>query len=992
MANSEASMNSLLAYSRFELNLESELLMLSLELISGSFETEPLLLLGQPKKSADDGKSAVRQTFQVGIRTQIAWLAFLAYAGPRLDSEMPDWSYGHRLYRSAWIEGEGKSKRVRIGPYRSSGSNFYRVWSHSWPLFKRHILFTYLRISNRKENLTEDISEEDLPWYQLEMSRPAGERLKYLSKDFWTGGSKSIYWASLDIAQFYPSLAISKAKDSILRAIPELDDASRRVLDALCEFRVDVDKSDKLQVNKIKFAEDGSFTKIPTGLFVSGFLANCAMLRLDKTVDQYVQAARVAHFRYVDDHFILSPSFKHLEEWIKRYRAMVQDEFNFELDFKLEKTGPEALRYYLWELKKGDAEAFGDEESNLALASSKYSKKPYDHARGREASRIDPDNLRPVITNTIERISNIASTRFDVMDMEDRERAFLEIRSLIDSELPEEEIKTDTRLSFSGSMLAKLATWGFPFVKIDGKSDANRELREFEQENERLTELLRLRVMRQCPDKVRLWEKYIRVAAITGRSITPLLTDISNTQKGSPSGALFLGIFCEQLFLREVLRAVNKLLSSQSSLWQQRNAKEFIDRNAGVTFLNDELRSAASGFPSILLAGQVTWSVAGLLLATYPLQRYDALSRKLLKRARARYSNKLVDISLPPERLDEVAAFIIQSMNGGAHFGELESSVREALEDLDENDPFESFLVAATKKVLTYGKEIPEIGKVIEALVWEGEKHARARWPLESTKISKGLELLSGDGEGKVSLFKWQQSLRANSSTDAFDPRLGEWTALAFIKKLVDMQCRRTTPPDILPHPANVFVSAELLSERPSSWEQWKQTLQASDVLQAIPNNILDSRYVFSEQPATFESYIRSLVIILLGLIRQDFRWNSSFDYSDKRREFDRQFSFEISMLGMSTTTREIMASVLSSKNRETLNFLANGVFEGGVVADDTLYDYPPISSIEDFKNAIESAMGELERFQQSARDRRCVQLVPVDLARRQKLVGAEDA
>src|SRR5690606_32757261 len=64
---------------------------------------------------------------------------------------------------------------------------------------------------------------------------------------------------------------------------------------------------------------------IPTGLFVGGFLANVAMLSLDLKVDALLgENRRIAHFRFVDDHEVLSYDFEELCNWIAGYAELLE--------------------------------------------------------------------------------------------------------------------------------------------------------------------------------------------------------------------------------------------------------------------------------------------------------------------------------------------------------------------------------------------------------------------------------------------------------------------------------------------------------------------------------------------------------------------------------------------------------------------------------------------------------------------------------------------
>jgi hypothetical protein len=124
----------------FELDLERQLNLMATDFSELSYRLRPLALLPQPKKPDENGSPRLRQSFHVSVRDQVAWIALVNVVGPMLDSKMPAWSYGHRLYKAAWFEHshEGPS-HLELGPYRHSSGNLYRRFKHSWPLFRRHI-------------------------------------------------------------------------------------------------------------------------------------------------------------------------------------------------------------------------------------------------------------------------------------------------------------------------------------------------------------------------------------------------------------------------------------------------------------------------------------------------------------------------------------------------------------------------------------------------------------------------------------------------------------------------------------------------------------------------------------------------------------------------------------------------------------------------------------------------------------------------------------
>ena len=60
---------------------------------------------------------------------------------------------------------------------------------------------------------------------------------------------------------------------------------------------------------------------------------------------QQVHRRQIAHFRYVDDHTVLSPNFDSLKEWLNDYAAKLKELTGCRL--KNEKTEPQLFRLYL---------------------------------------------------------------------------------------------------------------------------------------------------------------------------------------------------------------------------------------------------------------------------------------------------------------------------------------------------------------------------------------------------------------------------------------------------------------------------------------------------------------------------------------------------------------------------------------------------------------------------------------------------------------------
>ena len=317
----------------FELNLDQELRGIRRDFEAGNFRTQPIRLLPQPKRPDFAGKPRMRQSFQVSVRDQVAWISLVNVVGPALDQKMPAWSYGHRLYRAAWYEDDSLgNSRLNIGPYRHTNSNLYRKFKHSWPLFRRHISLTARKMSTGTINKNElDHGDRQALEHAIEFSRVT-DRLSYLEDSYWSQSydireRNRIYYASFDLEKFYPnvsSASILRSMDQTLAGFAE-DIEFRSLVAKMLDFEVNVKGlSEALLASVDPPTRPGRLNGLPTGLMVAGFLANVALLPVDKEVEEEIHQKRsFAQFRFVDDHSILAFDFDAMLEQIRRYGSLL---------------------------------------------------------------------------------------------------------------------------------------------------------------------------------------------------------------------------------------------------------------------------------------------------------------------------------------------------------------------------------------------------------------------------------------------------------------------------------------------------------------------------------------------------------------------------------------------------------------------------------------------------------------------------------------------
>jgi len=272
-----------------------------------------------------------RAYFQVAFRDQVAWTAVVNVVGPIVDANMPAWSYGNRLFRSIWVQPDPDGvRRRKIGHYRHASGHLYLPFGQSWPVFRRHVyLTTRAMVSRTKLPELDERTKEEM---DLQEQLAAEHRCPFLMQEYWRGrrppGKQEwLYWCSVDLEKFYPTVRLSVVHDNIVRQLPEQwrSDASR-LLESMLRFRLNLNEWTNDDLDKMGIRSGTrSFRHIPTGLYVAGFLANAGLLSVDRDVVKHLKDHSVAHFRFVDDHIVLAYTFDDLVAWVRQYMTILAD-------------------------------------------------------------------------------------------------------------------------------------------------------------------------------------------------------------------------------------------------------------------------------------------------------------------------------------------------------------------------------------------------------------------------------------------------------------------------------------------------------------------------------------------------------------------------------------------------------------------------------------------------------------------------------------------
>lgn len=424
----------------FEKNIRQELDSISKDIREKIYRPRLLKPIPQPKKRDEHGNLQVRQFFWISVRDQITWVAFVNIIGPLLDNMMPKWSFGNRLHRSIWYEDDDidRTKKLKIGHYRHTNGLVYRKFSQGWPLYRRFIYLTlkrinYLDSSFNLLNLAEmdDLDEIDSSLLETELNTDTSKKLEYLLDDYWSGESTNAYWASIDFKQFYPNLNLNLIKEVICQRLSiQSNSELESFINRLFDFRIDSeDFEPELLLNLGIQPNTENISNLPTGLIVAGFLANCAMLDIDDVVTKSSKQFQIAHFRYVDDHVVISNNFNNLVEWLNFYISLVEKYGVATIN--ISKTIPEELSKLL------------NPEDDI------------DYSKVELACKIDPIYPKPLMTKTLNRVSQLAQLDFEFIDESEKESTLNDLELLLLADINDTELPETTRISFAATLISR---------------------------------------------------------------------------------------------------------------------------------------------------------------------------------------------------------------------------------------------------------------------------------------------------------------------------------------------------------------------------------------------------------------------------------------------------------------------------------------------------------------------------------------------------------
>ncbi|MGA1826269.1 MAG: RNA-directed DNA polymerase [bacterium] len=1009
-------------FAGFELMLEKNLKDIADEISKGQYRLTQLRPLPFPKNPDKEGKPRVRQCFDIAIRDQVAWTALVNIAGPYVDRKMPVWSYGNRLYRSIWAEKDKHGKKKRnIGHYRHASGRYYLRFGQSWPIFRRHIYLSTRAMSNQKKLTNEN--ERDQEEQEFQESLSMDYRCPFLFRDYWEtsrppGKIKELFWCSLDFKKFYPSIKLDIVLDNIIHYLPdEWKKEATKLLKSMLKFRLNLDewKNEELLVMGIKPGAKSfnPFNHIPTGLYVAGFLANAGLMKIDLQVSKELQTKKIAHFRYVDDHIILAYHFDDLLKWVDKYCSLIK-EAKIGVNINYDKVEPKDFSTYLAARQK-----------NLKTEQTIRQK-----AIGK--CRLDPEFPSPLMTKTIALVSGIARTDFNLLEKSELSSLTEQLEHLLLVDLPEEEIPEKTRLTFAAGRLSKIAECRLANpvecvgekcrrdeIELDIKeqtqngkaeeltelknklADINNLLKKKEedmlQEVQRAFQLLR-KVLRDRPDRTRLWTRAVIMCRLTGvKGLGNLFDDIKKTKGNNEAARLTFETLLAKFYAllsNQLIIAARTICHDDSPEWKKTAASAFIKEVISL-----QLEPPKSSRWNL----QISWwqfcfgsYCANLIIKDFKDKNritfhnnHLAVAKMLLE------SNKKYN---PAVWVWWVARKTLSDLNTYAE--EFVKALSGKLRPSKETFEFWSFFpLDVPENLFNAIAENSSTRKKITNGWWYDALRKKEQSSIPTWVSGRIRQLLKNNSKDTISLYSWCDFLQKLKRRGDGDPRTGEWTVLEIARQIISLIIKSYSQFNAryikeyksssrqLPclHPANFRVPAAWKKVDSLTWDVWKNLTREKNSkvsLQPKNNRIIDTRYtpLMPDRSAFFKEVndFMGVGLLLYGLLKCCFDLPALWNSPGHNDILSMLFKLLLNEMTCSSWTLGILQGCLAP--RVTENRFIKLFQQPDAINPDTLNDPIQFNSYEELAKAIETAQDILCKHQMATLQYNARQLIPISV------------
>ncbi|RPI15525.1 MAG: RNA-directed DNA polymerase [Ignavibacteriae bacterium] len=955
---------------KFEANIEEEISKIIYEIENDTYKLNKIRPIAHPKVKNEKGPR-VRQYFWVAPRDQLTWLAVSNILGPHLDAKMPFWSFGNRLFRSVWFEKspDKEYEDIKIGWYRNSSGNIYRKWAQSWPRFRKCVSITAKVMLNNNifkndANNFEKIILDEYESNDFRQRNNVGEYdIKYWNTDYWNKSLKGeLYWASIDFEKFYPKINNKKIFENIHKYIPKnkINKKLSKLLYNLLNFEINCKgwESDELEQIDLKWNFE-NFNAIPTGLMAGGFLANVALLEVDEKIEGKLEIFKnVAHFRFVDDHIILCDDIKDLIKWIREYERILESS-NTGAKISLDKIEPNILKEALTTNRK------------------------IEYREIKKACKLDSVNPIPLTTQTLAKISQINQLEIELLDDDQEKNLKNDLFFLLLADMPEQEIRKDTRISYAVSYLTRLhKSVSFDnidlynkiaklkeiekriinFIELENGNNTQKKYKELINEKEqanidiekkvidirgeginygdkKLFAIL-LKAVSENHQKIRLWAKLLDFCKSVGyNGLTDVIKEISVLQKNNEITELtveFLIALILQILSDYVLYSVIKLFEPTTEELDKIAFKKFLENILCDSFMQliSKYENNKNKFYLKRSFKLFRFSLGCAVYYIEILRPKDDIENFYLDGNKIYKQYKIFNWNDIEKQRNDISIMTWWVVNKTIPKKRSIPNIfwNRYINYTDGNNKLDSKLFALFPRYLLPNKirliyNNKNLEKLLENKGWLYEVEYR-NFKDQQTYLNKQYS----------NLYNWtdnlQEKLKKITNFDNFfDPKFSEWTSLAIVQQI----CQKITKElKINPfyfydnvkneylnvHPSNYLIPSEWFKSNNMSWENWRKIVNENQVKFVNKEEFIrDNR--FTPDFLNLENSELSIVIglgkLLVCLLRLDFDLPYVWNKIGLQETNISIGKNLVSNYPISSYTFSIISSVLNLRNIDTI-------------------------------------------------------------------------
>jgi hypothetical protein len=499
----------------------------------------------------------------------------------------------------------------------------------------------------------------------------------------------------------------------------------------------------------------------------------------------------------------------------------------------------------------------------------------------------------------------------------------------------------------------------------------------------RRTFSLLIKAVHDYPEKLRLWQHILDYCRLSGhQDLTTIFEELDRYMESNPLGGRFIRATLLKVITWQLLASAQQVASLDALPRRRRRALRYIVAVINLRILNQRSRDAyfyeaTSEWTYLAAVG----TVVAFLVDKHRETAIRPGTLEILERRRRELS--AIDWHVP----HEFVALSGRSLAVWAWWAEAKLQRSDAVNPSIVWELVSRGLPVNEPESWSLWKLYPgQLPPVAQRALRDGEYRVRSEergWLLDVA--TEGLLVSHPARPGPqptMDLVEWAEWANERNQTDEFDPRLGEWTCLEITRQITALVQRKHELRHKL-HPRNFFIPTEWFegTECPT-WEAW-HNLAAKHKLRAGKSGLIrDARIVPAWTDSAHFAWdaddIQGLALLLLGLLRRDFRWPAVWNPIGQQRAWVRLAKGLIGSTGCSSWTASILEGCLASRERESLLmsiFIVNRFGD-----DDTTNDPPEIATLRELERVFSRSQRILQQYQLSVKNHSPRQLIPIRL------------